>query len=371
MTAVTEKPLGSVEVVADRTTMAYQDFLLGAKLFWSKKLYKKVHEDYLDAIEKRDTPPQDTDSVEDMMKNSSAYQFYGWLERHIQRLKYAGAYGIAPTVAKQREQFEEVLNAAAEEGLANGQLRLNPDIAMPRYYTAVDFHQHPGGVWGDELAGIVYEWARSTTTPLHLHVDDMHFRLADQCPAGDYKRILDWGCGIGKSTYPFALKYPDAEVYGIDIAAPCLKLAYLRAREKGLNIKYSQQLLEKTDFAANFFDLIHGTFMIHELPKPALKECVKEAFRILAPGGRFVLLDFHSPPGGVFGRFIIDGHARRNNEVFMRSLMETDFVGMLKEIGFKKVEMLPYDDSTGIISDPNTVPQAWRFPWQMFVAEKS
>ncbi len=364
-----------VVVRADRTTRAYQDFLLGSKLFWSRTLYRELYDEYKEVAARLPEPPQSADEVEKLMRPRPTYQFYGWLERHIQRLKYAGPFGIAPTADKQRVELTAALEVAASEGSANGELRLQPTLEMPRYYSQVDFHQHPGGVWSDELAGLVYEFGRKTTTPMHLHEDDLHFRLAaaikQVAPEKQFASILDWGCGIGKSTYPFSLAYPEAEVYGVDISAPCLKLAYLRTnKEKGLHIKYSQQNIEYLDYPDNSFDLVHGTFMPHEFPATALKRAVAEVYRILKPGGYFVNLDFHNPPGGAFGEFIYYGHARRNNEVFMRVFNETDYLKLERELGFSQAEMLPFDDGTGLITDQTAVPAAWRFPWQLFVAKK-
>ncbi len=375
MTMTADETKQAVRVELDRTTRAYQDFLLGSKLFWSRKLYNKLHEEYQEVAAQQPEPPKTADDVEKLMRPHATYQYFGWLERHIQRLKYAGPFGIVPTVDKQRQELTAALEAATAEGKANGELRLNPNIEMPRYYTSVDFHEHPGGVWSDELAGLVYENGRKTTTPMHLHEDDLHFRLVkaikEVAPERQFSRILDWGCGIGKSTYPFALEYPDAEVYGVDIAAPCLKLAYLRTnQERGLHIKYSQQNIEQLDYPDNHFDLIHGTFMPHEFPPTAVKKATAEALRILKPGGLFVILDFHNPPGGAFGEFILYGHSRRNNEVFMRSFNETDYLKLQKELGFSQAEMLPFDDGTGLITNQTQVPPAWRFPWQLFVAVK-
>ena len=248
-------------------------------------------------------------------------------------------------------------------------LKLNPAIELPKYYQAVDFHQHPGGVAGDELAGFVYEYGRRTTTPNHIHEDDLHFRLANSTPKGDYKRILDFGCGVGKSTYPFKDLYPTAEVHGCDISAPCLKLAHLRATEAGREIFYSQQNMEQTDYPDNYFDLVHTTFIQHEFPLKALEKITREAFRILKPDGLYVNLDFHSAPGGAFGKFCYFGHSKRNNEVFMRAFHDYDYLGLLKEIGFSSAEMRPFDDGTGFVAKDET-PKNWRFPWQLFVSKK-
>jgi len=367
--SATIKMTTKAEVQADRTTRAYQDFLLGAKLFWTRRLYQELYALYQSRVAERSgNAPQTFEEAEEMIGDSALYQFFGWLERHLQRLKYSGSYGIVATVDKQRDELLRELEVATRENSSH--LRLNPNIEMPRYFAAVDFHQHPGGVAGDELAGLVYEFGRKTTTPDHLHEDDLHHRLAAACPKGDFKRILDFGCGIGKSTYPFRSLYPEAEIHGVDISAPCLKLAHLRAQQSGLEIFYSQQNIEQTDFPADHFDLIHTTFMLHELPLTALRRMTAEAFRILKKGGYFVNLDFHSPPGDTFGKLMHYGHAKRNNEVFMRSFAETDYLAMQREIGFDPAEMRPFDDGTGLITDPKTVPVNWRFPWQLFVARK-
>ena len=55
---------------------------------------------------------------------------------------------------------------SSTRGRPPAMLELDPALEMPRYYTAVDIHQHPGGVWRDALAGFVYERGARTTTPL-------------------------------------------------------------------------------------------------------------------------------------------------------------------------------------------------------------
>lgn len=352
-----------VEVKPNRSTRAYQDFLLGAKIFWTRRMYQALYEEYKQRT--KGAEPADFHEAEKLM-DGALYSFFGWFERHLQRLKYSDKdYGLVAAVNRQRDELLQVLN----EIQPDERLKLNPSIEFPRYYKAVDFHQHPGGVAGDELAGFVYEYGRKTTTPNHIHEDDLHFRLTEAVPQGDYKRILDFGCGVGKSTYPFKLKYPEAEVHGCDISAPCLKLAHLRATEAGLEIYYSQQNMEATDYPDNYFDLIHTTFIQHEFPLKALEKITREAFRILKPGGLYVNLDFHSAPGGAFGKLCYFGHSKRNNEVFMRAFHDFDYLGLLKNIGFSSAEMLPFDDGTGFVAQ-GEVPKNWRFPWQLFVSRK-
>jgi SAM-dependent methyltransferase len=354
-----------IEPSPPRATLAYQDFLRRAKGFWARDLYGAVHRDF--AV--RCAGAADADDAEHAMRSEPRYQYFGWLERHLQRLKYASPRGILAAVESQRGEFERALADARRDGERDGRLRLVPGFELPHYYAAIEFHQHPGGVWSDALAGFAYDFGRRTTMPAHVDADEIHRRFTAAVPDGDYRRILDVGCGTGRSTLPFAARFPDAELHGIDLAAPCLDCAYMRSTAAGIGVRWSQQRAERTDFADGTFDLVHSTFLLHELPLAALRDVTREVFRILAPGGRWVSLDFHSPPGGVFGDFIYFGHGRRNDEVFMRSFCETDYAGLQRAIGFREAEMRPFDDGSGLYGRDD-VPAAWRFPSQLFVATK-
>ncbi|MCB2106642.1 MAG: methyltransferase domain-containing protein [Rhodobacteraceae bacterium] len=354
------------DVPLTQSQRGYHDFLRAAKLHWSREMYGALRQDFanrgLDAV--------DVDAAETAMRESTLYKFFGWFERNLQKEKYESQRGILAIVEPYREELKREIDAAATDGIAAGLLRLDADFEQPAYYRNTDFHQHPGGVWSDEIAGVAYEIGRQTTMPMNVDPYGVHDLLARRIPKGKYQRILDIGCGTGRSTLPFAKVYPGAELYGIDLSAPCLKLAHLHARERGVDAHWSQQRCEATDFPDGSFDLIHSTFLLHELPPKAIAATVREAARLLAPGGVFAHLDFHSPPGGTWGQFIHYGHGRRNNEVFMRPFCEMDFLALEKESGFSEAAMTPFDDGTGL-PGKDGIAKAWRFPFQLLVARKA
>lgn len=354
-----------IEPAVPRATRAYHDFLRRAKGFWARDLYQAVRRDYAALA----ADVHDADEAERRMRSSVRYRYFGWLERNLQHFKYSSPRGIVATVAAQRPQLASALEAAGREGVTSGRLRLKERFELPRYYSSVEFHQHPGGVWSDALAGIAYDFGRRTTMPAHLDPDEIHRRFAAAVPDGPYRRILDLGCGTGRSTLPFAARFPGAELHGVDLSAPCLIRAFERSRAAGIEAIWSQQNAEALEFPDGYFDLVHSTFLLHELPRHALRRITAEVLRVLAPGGRFVSLDFHSPPGGVFGDFIHYGHARRNDEVFMRAFAELDYLAMQRDLGFESARMLPFDDGSGVY-ERDRAPDAWRFPSQLFVAVK-
>lgn len=359
----------------DRAVSAAQAFLLATKTYWTTRIYPNVRAEYDARVHRAAVKPADADAAAKIMADSPLYQYFAWLERHLQRFKYAGRYGLHTTFAARRAHAMEQLRAKSTNDL----LELDPALPMPRYYTAFDIHQHPGGVWSDPVAGLVYERGARSTMPLaggkHR---DLHGRLTDLAlaEAPDAQRILDLACGFGKSTIPFCASRPHAQVEAVDLAAPCLEVAAREAAAAGVrNVRFRQMSAIDTDYADASFDLVTSTMFLHEVPPPEIERSFAEAARVLKPGGTMVHLDFlpQVQPQArgsqeVFARFVHYGHGRRNNEPYMEPLAELDLEAMLKRVGFTDVEIKPFEEADGTL-DPAY--SAWRFPWTTIVARRA
>lgn len=351
----------------DRQFEAYQAFLLDTKRDWTTRLYPALTESYHRRADRaaRDGAgrPRSADAVGALMQDDPLHPWFAWFERHLQRFKYSGRWGLVPAHESRRADLEALL--ARDVG---DRLQLDPDVDLPRYYTSVDIHQHPGGVWSDSLAGVVYERGARSTTPMMTRDADLHYRFTDVVTAergGD--RLLDLGCGFGKSTRPFYTENRDLEVTGIDLSAPCLQLAAVTATEdQATNVRFVQADARDTGLADEGFDTVTSTMLLHEMPPPALERLVAESYRLLAPGGVAVHLDF-LPDDDPWRTFIHYGHGRRNNEPFMRPLAEMDIARAHRAAGFREVEVRPFEEAPGAL-DPDAT--AWRFPWAVIVARK-
>ena len=348
----------------NRSFAAAQDFLLGAKTYWTTTLYPAVRAEY--AARAGGAGDADADGVARRLSDATLYHYYAWLERHLQRMKYCGRYGLANWVARDRAHLEATLEGA--------DARLDPALEMPRYYRSVDIHQHPGGLAGDSLAGLIYERGARTTTPLSgpRHAD-LHERLAQKIAVlATPRHILDMGCGFGKSTRPLCALFPDARIEAIDLSAPCLKLAANMQRDAGLaNATYIQADARNTGYADAHFDLVTSTMLLHELPPPVVSAAFAEAARVLAPGGTMVHLDFLpqvQPNNDAFAHFIHYGHARRNNEPFMEPLARMDIAAALAALGLVDIAIEAFEEADGTL-DPNY--PLWRFPWAVIRARKA
>jgi len=349
-------------MTTEREFSAGQRFLLAAKGFWTTTLYPQMREEY-EAIT-QGKPAKNVAAVAGVLEDLTIYQYFAWLERHLQRMKYSGRYGLARYYDEHRENFLERLGGVSPDDPA---LELKPDLQLPRYYTDVDIHQHPGGVWSEDVAGLVYEHgARSTTPLLGSSHGDLHTRFTDLvAEGGTPKRVLDMACGFGKSTRPFIAKFDKAQIEAVDLSEPCLRVAAQFAHEAGAaNAHFRQRDAADTGFDDSSFDLVTSTMFLHEVPPKPLQSVLAEAFRVLEPGGRMVHLDFYHFPDA-FSRFMHYGHGRRNNEPYMQPLAELDLPKVLKSHGFTDIEIEPFAEAPGAVGS-----SVWRFPWTVIRARK-
>jgi len=352
-----------------RSFTAAQSFLLSSKLYWTRRMYPALRDKYDALAAQQPAPPQSADDAARLIADTTDYRTYAWLERHLQRFKYSGRYGLQAYHDGMREELLDRLDSAE---LPDGLLTLDPKLEMPRYYTAVDIHQHPGGVWSDEIAGFVYErGARSTTPTMGTRHADLHDRLVmavDEALDTAPKEVFDMACGFGKSTGPFYERYRDATVTGMDLSAPCLKLAAkMAADQQAGNVRYVQGNAFESGFEDERFDVVTSTMFLHEMPPPQIEKTIAEAARVLRPGGFMAHLDFYRLPDA-FARFIHYGHGRRNNEPFMQPLAEMDLEGLLARHGFKDIRIEPYAEDDGVLDEGY---RPWRFPWTLITGVKA
>jgi ubiquinone/menaquinone biosynthesis C-methylase UbiE len=343
-------------------TEAFQSYLVGVKSAWGNELFREVAREA--AAVKADDPA----GIERELKSSPGYQYFAWLEHYLQQYKYVGPYGIVKEFEGQSDEVRRVLDEAMQRG--PGTITLDPGLELPRYYVEADFHQHPGGIWSDDIDAFAYEWAARTPFSVKLASEtELHDRLARFIARENPSDILDLACGFGKTTFALKREMPNARVIGIDLSAPALKLAHLRAVEEGLEVDLYQQAAEKLSFPDASFDVVTATMFIHEVPPDALRAILRESRRVLRPGGKAIFLDFYKVPGGAVGMFFHLGHSDRNNEPYMRTLCGLDLARELRAAGFGNVEIEAFEEQEGALERGDDLPAYWRFPWTTIVGQ--
>lgn len=234
------------------------------------------------------------------------------------------------------------LDAADRSG--PGTLELPPSFDVPAY-ARHEIHIQPGGYVGDPFAGYVYHYGTNSfyiSVIGHNEQDQIHKATAARLPMpadGKVRRILDMGCGVGQLTVALKERYPDAEVWGIDVGAPMVRYAHMRSARLGVGANFAQRLAESTGFPDGYFDVVTSYIVHHEMPAEVTKRVIDEARRVTRPGGVYYPLDFNSggtksPPRFMFGRW---WDHRWNNERWSFEYHSLDFSAEIAARGFSRV----------------------------------
>ena len=241
----------------------------------------------------------------------------------------------------QAELYLAEMEAADDAG--PGTLELNPDLNIPDY-TKHEIHLQPGGYVGDPFAGYMNYYygnlfyavfARGNTQ------DQIQARAMAKIPTpkdGQVRRILDMGCATGRLTFAAKERFPEADVWGIDVGGPMVRFAHTRGIDLGIECHFAQRLAEDTKFPDGQFDMVISNILHHEVSAAATDDIVAEAFRVLRPGGVFFPIDHRTgkqlPKRDAVTNYFVWMDHNMNNEVWRPDFESRDFADVIGEAGF-------------------------------------
>jgi SAM-dependent methyltransferase len=267
--------------------------------------------------------------------SDAAYQAGRGLARISQEAMWAEVRrGFEP----RRAELEAALAAGPRGDSVT--LALDPTLPLPAYFTGTEFHLQTGGFAEEPLAGLIYETGVAAYS-MHRYgraMDEMGKALLAGLPQRDYRRILYLGCGPGYKAYPIRDAFPKAEFHAIDLSAPMLRYAALRAEQHGKAMRFRQMNAEALSFPEGHFDLVFCILLLHELPTAAIRNVVRSAHRVLAPGGIFANVELPSYASvDPLSAWLLDWDSDHNGEPFWRAYHELDLAGVYAEAGFGQV----------------------------------
>lgn len=149
----------------------------------------------------------------------------------------------------------------------------------------------------------------------------------------DGQRVLDLGCGSGTFLMMVKKSYPDCKVIGVDPDKKMLSLA----KNKGLDdSELVQSLAEELPFRASQFNVVVSSLTFHHLPTEIKKQTLKEIYRVLKDGGRFLLADI-GKQSSLFWKikFLLDPERLLITREYMKDNLEGKIPSFLEEAGFK------------------------------------
>lgn len=150
--------------------------------------------------------------------------------------------------------------------------------------------------------------------------------------------VLDLGCGGGVDAIIAArLVGGEGRVYGLDMTPEMLQLARENAESAGAqNITYIEGLIEDIPLSDQSVDVVLSNCVINlSDDRPA---ALREALRVLKPGGRFVVSDIvEFEPVDPAVRADVCAIAGTTNGM----LLASDYAHLLQEVGFARATIEP------------------------------
>merc|ERR1712039_1120368 len=101
------------------------------------------------------------------------------------------------------------------------------------------------------------------------------------------KTLLDVGCSGGYSTQEMSNVFPGARVVGMDLSPYFLSVAKLTYPAH----EFRHGMAECTGMPDGSVDIVTFNFLFHELPLASSQAALREAYRVLKPGGMVAVLD--------------------------------------------------------------------------------
>jgi SAM-dependent methyltransferase len=209
-----------------------------------------------------------------------------------------------------------------------------------------------GGAADDPISSDLYTQAQASTLPEKALLASLGCgnptALIELQPGAV---VLDLGSGGGIDVLLSAARVgPTGKVYGLDMTDEMLALARQNQEKAGVtNVEFLKGEIESIPLPDSWVDVIISNCVINLSGDKA--QVLREAFRVLKPGGRFAVSD-------VVVRGELPETVRRSMELWIGciagALTELEYIRLLEQVGFGEIGVEPtrlyeFDDAKAFL----------------------
>jgi ubiquinone/menaquinone biosynthesis C-methylase UbiE len=211
----------------------------------------------------------------------------------------------------------------------------NPDVSYPSYYLV----PHHGVKAGYLSCQQPFSWEFIETL---FGIQRIRPALLAQMEVLPARHIVDLGCGNALTSIALARRKADARLTLIDLSPYQLVAARQQVRHYSLTertqIRHARA--EETGLPDGEADLVMASLLFHELPHQQAQLVIREAHRILSPGGYLLLFDAIQQvvPWPIVDAMINSVLATLMHEVYWREYMQQPLWLLCEEEGFIHIE---------------------------------
>jgi ubiquinone/menaquinone biosynthesis C-methylase UbiE len=220
-----------------------------------------------------------------------------------------------------------------------------PDLdreGYPRYYLQ-NFHYQTDGYlsdWSANLYDLQVEILFNGTADLMRRriLKPLKEGLSNFAPQP--MRVLDVACGTGRTLKMIRAMLPKASLFGVDLSPAYLrKTNQLLTENRGELPQLVQANAEELPYLDNYFHGVSSVFLFHELPAEARQRVIDECFRVIQPGGVFVICDsiqkLDSPEEF---QVMMDNFPAIFHEPYYKHYVTDNLVERLEQAGFQDIK---------------------------------
>lgn len=220
----------------------------------------------------------------------------------------------------------------------------DPDIdttGYPDYYLQ-NFHHQTNGYLSD-LSANLYDLQveilfNGTADPMRRRIlAPLKASLAAVSP-NEKAKVLDIACGTGRTLSMIRDTLPKTSLYGVDLSPAYLRKANgLLSSKAGVLPQLIQANGEELPFVEHHFDAVVSVFLFHELPAVARQNVINEAYRVVKPGGTFIICDSIQRLDSPEFETLMENFPEMFHEPYYRHYTTDDLNQRLTDAGFEVI----------------------------------